>query len=122
MVEQADNFAPDLADKLINRFGTTATFILPSVENFDEIEGESIDRTVTNTSATITPPLKYKKQIENEDILLKDSSISYFKGSETFTPKVGMRFTLSGVEWSIVRVDPLISGAKTAAYRLWVES
>jgi len=119
MPAQADNFAPALAVKLINQFGVSAT-ITTSTPNFDEIEGESINLTQADQAVTLSPPTGNTKEFQPTTTQEQSASISYMKGNESFEPKNGQRVTLSGVVWSIIRIDTLRSGDQVAAYRLWL--
>lgn len=120
MAAQADNFAPALATKLINKYGITGTFDIVGSKEWAIPDGIPVSTEETTATATVSPPVKVTNQMKIPDGSLMNSSISYMKGSEPFAPYVGQRLTLNAEKWTIKRVDPLVSGASTAAYRLWL--
>lgn len=117
----ADTFAPELAIQMINLFGVEAFFIL-GTPAFDELHSVGSLHATHSTPAIVSPPVKYKKDLLETDVQFRNSSIVYMKGNEPFEPKQGRQFVLSNVFWTILRVDPLISGNITAAYRLTVKA
>lgn len=119
-MNEADTFAPDLAIELIDEFGTAGKITVPADAGFDVAEGEACELAPSEVNVVITPPQRYKKDFFDGDVKLADVSYSFIKGNVTFTPKRGMRVTVSGRNWSTVRVDPLISGVQTAAYRIFL--
>lgn len=119
-MNEADTFAPDLAVELIDEFGTAGKATVPADRDFDVAEGEACELGPSEVDIVITPPQRYKKDFFDGDVKLAEVSYSFIKGNVAFTPTRGMRVTVSGRNWAVVRVDPLISGVQTAAYRLFL--
>jgi len=119
---EADTFAPALAIELIDLFGINGAFQLHETPDFDIVQGQSIDKGSTIETITMSPPIRFRKEFKSGDVTLSEYSVVYMKGNESFAPKRGMRFTLSGVDWGIIQVDPLISGELVAAYRMVVNT
>lgn len=116
-----DTFAPALAIQMIDLFGVEASFIL-GTPAFDELNSVGSVHAAQPVVVTVSPPVKYKKDFLEADVQFRNSSIVYMKGNESFEPKQGRQFILSSVLWTILRVDPLVSGSVTAAYRLTVKA
>ncbi len=113
----ADQFAPNLATQLINGFGVNAT--LHAATNTYDLTTGSTTQSVVNTSVKATPPTAYVIK-QGDDTSLNGSSIIYIKGADAATVVNGMTLLLSGRTWTVIKFQPMISGDKTAAYKLWV--
>lgn len=113
----ADQFAPELATKLINAFGVSST--LRSTTNvYDLTTGTSTQSVVTST-VKATPPTQYMIS-PGDDTALVGTSVTYLKGLDGVNVANGETLVLSGRTWTVVKSQPMISGDKTAAYKLWV--
>lgn len=112
-----EKFVP-LALKLVTKFGITATLFTYS-GGYTPSSGSNA-RTETPTSVTATPPQKVRQELASKEIKVSDSFTYLAASGLTVTPARDSKITLSGQKWHVVRVDPLISGDSTAAYRLFL--
>lgn len=107
-----------LAMKLIDKFGTNATFQVLDAD-LDPVESELVIGSSVDTVRKIAPPQNFSRRYaDNQNIEEGDMQTFVAASGITFTPVVGMKLTHASITWKIVEVRPLYSGDDIAAWEL----
>ncbi len=108
--------ARDTAERLILKFGQSASVVIPGNASGYDTSGNVIAPTAdTVINGIITPLLSYRKsEIDGESILHSDSYV-YFH-SDT-APSVGARVTINSSLFRVVSIRELTSVAGVNVYR-----
>lgn len=116
-----DSFAPDLAIELIEDWGVQETWNIAAIRPYDVTEGEQVEVQPVAVTLTVTPPLQYKKDFFDNDVKIKEVAYCFIRGDVQFTPRHGQTVTINSKEWRVLKVDPLYSGRRIAAYAIYLQ-
>jgi len=113
-----DIFVPLASDEIADA-GISAT-LFTYTASYDRTTGTNT-RTETSTSVVVLPPSRTSLRFVDGDVVkVGDAQTLLASQGLSVTPKRGSKLTVSGQTWEIVRVDPLISGESTAAWKLFL--
>lgn len=112
-----------VANKLVTKFGTTATYIRET-KTYDPATGKN---TVTRSSTTIkvTPPIAgvdtvgaFRKDVmQSTTVGIYELTVAFAASSLSFEPNATTdKMTFRGKTYQIVRVLPVLSGDQVALY------
>jgi hypothetical protein len=117
MATQFDNIFVPLAKKLIDAtFGFTAT-LRKVTQSYDAGTGKTTDSN-SDTAVKVTPPKPYQTRHINNTTILEGDAWVTMSTQSSVVPELNDRFIISGVTWQVVRIDPIVSGEETAAYKV----
>lgn len=116
MTQFDDIFVP-LAEQLIDAtFGFDVTHRRVA-RTYDAATGKNVERN-TDTTVKVTPPSPYSNhQIDGTIIQIGDQWIM-MSSAAAIVPTLTDFFIISGGTWQVVRVEPIVSGEQTPAYRI----
>lgn len=119
MATQFDATMVPLATKMLAKFGTTATFYVPTSSTYDPTTGAETEAGVTATSWLSTPPMPVGHRLLQREVVKQGDMVVYIAAeSITFTPALGMRVGLAARSWRIVELLTYYSGDSIAIYEL----
>jgi hypothetical protein len=130
MPGQLDTVFRPLAERLIEQFGMSMTYIQVA-ESFDATTGK-VTATETQHSVVGTPPVPLSKRLasgesyravlgEVFDTVEAGDLITTIKAQNLgFTPALGDRLVYNDSTWQVVRVDPTYSGELPAAFTVQI--
>lgn len=113
-----DAFFPELAERLIARFGAAAS--LQTVTKTANLESGQVTETVVAAPVRITPPEPFSIGVIDGSLVEAGDLTTLVAGRGLIEPPVANRdrLELSGEIWQIVSASPIRSGDAVAAYRL----
>lgn len=130
MPGQLDTVFRPLAERLIEQFGMSMTYI-QLAESFDATTGK-VTTTETQHSVIGTPPVPLSKRLasgesyravlgEVFDTVEAGDLITTLKAQNLgFTPALGDRLVYNNSTWQVVRVDPTYSGELPAVFTVQI--
>lgn len=130
MPGQLDTVFRPLAERLIEQFGMSMTYIQVA-ESFDATTGK-VTTTETQHSVVGTPPVPLSKRLasgesyravlgEVFDTVEAGDLITTLKAQNLgFTPALGDRLVYNNATWQVVRVDPTYSGELPAVFTVQI--
>lgn len=116
MTQFDDIFVP-LAEQLVdNTFGFNATHRRVT-RTYDPATGKNTESNA-DTTVKITPPSPYnQRQIDGTIVQIGDQWVIMSSASGV-VPSVTDLFVIGDLTWQVVRIEPIVSGEQTAAYRV----
>lgn len=116
MTQFDDIFVPLAAQLIDGTFGFDVTHRRVK-RVYNAATGKNVE-TNTDTTISVTPPSPYEnRQIDGTLIQIGDQWIMMSSASG-IVPTLTDFFLISGGTWQVVRVDPIVSGEQTPAYRI----
>lgn len=112
-----DKIVPKV-NAVLTKVGISGT-ITESAGTFTPSTGAVSGGGTVHSGVTFSPPAPYRKVLVGDQYLAGDA-VSYVKGPTAlgFTPKIGWRAAVGGVDYLIVGVSDLRSGDSIAAFEL----
>jgi len=108
------------ADRLIQKFGNTATFKDVVTQPYTPSTGEAVV-TTTDVSIVVAGPIGMNpKLVDGDMIQAGDAMVTVASKDVTFTPEVTERLVILGDTWTIVSVQPMTAQDVVIAWRLQV--
>lgn len=112
-----DEFMPDIADTLIDLFGTSASLI-KTTSVYNAATGTDT-KTDTTSSIIATPPAPDTRDTMPGQVGVQRAAlVSYVKAASA--PEIGNRVVIMGDTLQITKVERLTTGALVAAYIIHV--
>lgn len=106
--------------EMLVKFGVVA--ILKSYPSavFDQDTNRTTLGTMTQVSVRAVPPYQNREGYTKPDLISSGRGLSGISASAA-TPKVGMKLTINGEDWSIVGMTPVGTSAGIVYYQLEIE-
>jgi hypothetical protein len=119
MTTALDSRLVPTAQRLLDKYGATATYGDPSTKSYDPVTSAVTESGATNPTIKITPPTHYSRHLI-DGTMIQASDMQTFVAAQdlTFVPKRGYTLTLGSLVWRIERVGPIYTGDEIALYEL----
>lgn len=106
---------------LVSKYGKAVT--ITATETTGDPDTGTVTKVETPYSVKATPPAKFRQDlVDGEAIRESDLEIVLAASAITFTPAQGMKATIDGASYGVVRVTPTFSGELPAIYSLQLRS
>lgn len=118
MTRLDDKLVP-AAQRLINKFGKTATVTTEAAKTYDPETGKTSNTGETVNTVKISPPAPYEIRYITAGVVdVGDQRTIIAAKDLTFTLKTGQLLTVDSDKWRIVSVNSIRSGEQIAAFEL----
>lgn len=111
-----DRLIPRVAS-LVTKYGRAATYTVVTTSHTPGA-GTTTETTATH-SVIVTPPAAYTETL-NELARFGDQETILAAQGLTFTPKPADRVTIGSDVWTLVSIQPILTGASVAVYVLQI--
>jgi hypothetical protein len=113
-----DTTARATAERLIRRFGKSAT-IRRAARTFDTATGKTT-HTVEEFTVKVSPPERFREDLIDGTLVRAGDLRAHLpaEGLDIVPEPVRDRIIIDGKPWSLLRVDPVMSGEQAALYTL----
>lgn len=110
-----DTLVPTVKE-IVDELGRYARF-LETTKTYDPTTGESRIATAESHVLKVTPPGDYTQYLQPGTTLAdEEAQIGVPASGLTWTPKNGMRVTVTGREWRVVSVEAIYTGNSIGLY------
>ncbi len=121
MTTPFDTEMSELAQELIDDFGTTYKFTVVDSPTYSTVTLAVTNSGETEESLKVSPILRASDKLVRAGLVrADDSKIIIATKSLTFTLKIDMKIEISGKKWTIIRIDTHESGDDTAAFTVHI--
>ncbi len=117
-----DATARATAERLIRDFGKSVT-LLRVTRAYDPATGKTAD-TVEEFAAKVSPPERFREALIDGTLVKAGDLRAHLpaEGLDLVPEPARDRILIDGKPWSLLRVDPVVSGEQTAFYTLHLRS
>jgi hypothetical protein len=117
-----DTTARATAERLIRNFGKSVT-LLRVTRVYDPATGKATE-TVEELAVKVSPPERFRETLIDGTLVKAGDLKAHLpaKGLDVVPEPARDRILIDGKSWSLLRVDPVMSGEQTAFYTLHLRS
>jgi len=117
-----DTTARATAERLIRTFGTSVT-LRRVTRTYDPATGKTTD-TAEEFAVKVSPPERFREALIDGSLVKVGDLRAHLpaQGLDIVPEPARDRLVINGKSWSLLRVDPVLSGEQTAFYTLHLRS